>query len=369
MRCLHILHMNKLSGAEKLALILCKNMKKYEPLVVCGGDKLKSIFEENNIKSYSIDFSNKNIIKSAKDLSLIIKDNDIKIVHAHDNNASIRAYLAKLLYKSNIKIISHIHNCYPWLEGISINKIIDSTIRKKYDHNIACGKMVYDYYTQNTDYIKYENTSVLSNAIDIDSICNTRLQEKEELIKQYNISQDEVVFGFIGRITEQKGIIPFIEEFKYHKEKFNDCKFILIGSGEQDDKVKNLLKKYKLEEQFILTGHQDDVYKFYPLIDIFFLPSIYEGLPMVILEAMSFKKPIVSMNVGSIDEVVKNEYNGYLINQKDYKLFIEKLMILKNNDIKIKKYGENSFKIIKENYDIVEYEKKVSKLYDKVLQQ
>ena len=84
---------------------------------------------------------------------------------------------------------------------------------------------------------------------------------------------------------------------------------------------------------------------------------------------MSFKKPIVSMNVGSIDEVVKNEYNGYLINQKDYKLFIEKLMILKNNDIKIKKYVENSFKIIKENYDIVEYEKKVSKLYDKVLQQ
>ena len=52
MKCLHILPMNKLSGAEKLALILCKNMKKYEPIVICGGDNLKGIFEESSIKSY-----------------------------------------------------------------------------------------------------------------------------------------------------------------------------------------------------------------------------------------------------------------------------------------------------------------------------
>ena len=58
MKCLHVLPMNKLSGAEKLALILCKNMKTYEPIVVCGGDNLKSIFEKENIKSYSVDFTN-----------------------------------------------------------------------------------------------------------------------------------------------------------------------------------------------------------------------------------------------------------------------------------------------------------------------
>ena len=72
MKCLHILPMNKLSGAEKLALILCKNIKKYEPIVVCGGDNLKSIFEENSIKSYTIDFKNNNLLKSAKELNKII---------------------------------------------------------------------------------------------------------------------------------------------------------------------------------------------------------------------------------------------------------------------------------------------------------
>ena len=64
-KCLHILPMNKLSGAEKLALILCKNLNKYEPIVVCGGDNLANIFRNENIRTYIIDF-NKNIFQISK---------------------------------------------------------------------------------------------------------------------------------------------------------------------------------------------------------------------------------------------------------------------------------------------------------------
>ena len=56
---------------------------------------------------------------------------------------------------------------------------------------------------------------------------------------------------------------------------------------------------------------------FYPIIDVFFLPSLYEGLPMVLLEAMAFKKAIVSMNVGSISEVIKNGKTGMLIENQN----------------------------------------------------
>ena len=367
MKCLHILPMNKLSGAEKLALILCKNIKEYEPIVVCGGDNLKAIFEENSIKAHSVDFKNNSILKIAKQLNDIIKENNIKVVHAHDNNASVSAYISKILYKRKIKIISHIHNCYPWLEGKNKNKIIDSIIRKKYDHNIACGKLVYDYYKTHTDYINFKNTSILSNAIDIHEIANTQKSIDENLYSKYNIPKEKIIIGFIGRISEQKGIIPFVKEFKNYKEEFKNCKFLMVGSGDQDDIVKDLIKQYRLEEYFILTGHQDDTYKFYPIIDIFFLPSLYEGLPMVILEAMSFKKPIVAMNVGSINEVVKNEYNGYLVNPNDYDTFFNSLINLKNDKEKRLIYGKNSLEIIKENYDIKNYQETVKDLYDMVL--
>ena len=367
MKCLHVLPMHKLSGAEKLALILCKNMKNYEPVVVCGGDNLKSIFEKENIKSYSVDFTTKNILKTTNKLKKIIKENDIKIIHAHDNNASITSYITKKLYRLDVKVISHIHNCYPWLEGNTKLKKIDTFFRKKYDHNIACGKLVYDYYIKHTDYINEDNTTSLSNALDIDEISNIDLVEYEEVVKKFNIPKDKTILGFIGRLDEQKGIIPFIKEFSKYKESFKDCKILLVGSGQQETEVKKLIKKNGLEDLFILTGFQDNIYKFYPIIDIFILPSLYEGLPMVILEAMSFKKAIVSMNVGSINEVIINEENGELVERGNYVEFITKLLRLKENKIAIKGYGEKSFLTIEEKYNIRHYTDNIIKLYQYVL--
>lgn len=367
MRCLHVLPMNKLSGAEKLALILCKNMKKYVPIVVCGGENLKLVFEAEGIKSYSVDFANNNILRITNELKKIIKENDVKIIHAHDNNASVSSYLTKVIYRLDTKVISHIHNCYPWLEGNTKTKKVDTFFRKRYDHNIACGKLVYDYYTKNTDYINESNTTTLSNAIDIDEIKTYAPTNIEEVYQEFNIPKDKIILGFIGRLSEQKGIIPFINELRHHKDKFNDCKFLLIGNGEQEYEVKLLLKEYNLEELFILTGYQENVYKFYPIIDIFFLPSIYEGLPMVILEAMSFEKPIVSMNVGSLNEVVEDNYNGILVEQGDLSTFISKLIYIKRDKKHQKKFGLNARETIERKYDINRYNSRIIYLYDEVL--
>lgn len=367
MKCLHVLPMNKLSGAEKLALILCKNMKNYEPVVVCGGDNLKSIFEKENIKSYSIDFTNRNILKTFNKLKKIIKENDIKIIHAHDNNASITSYITKKLYRLDVKVISHIHSCYPWLEKNTKLKKIDTIFRKKYDYNIACGRLVYEHYTKYTDYINENNTTSLSNAIDIDEIKKYTPTDIDKIYEEFDIPKNKFILGFIGRLTEAKGIVPFIKELRNHKEKFYDCKFLLVGSGEQEQQVKSLLKKNELEELFILTGHQNNTYKFYPIIDIFFLPSIYEGLPMVILEAMSFGKPIVSMNVGSINEVIANGKSGVLVEKENYKEFMESLYSIKLNKESANKYGKEAFNQIDKNYNIKKYEKNISRLYDNIL--
>ena len=367
MKCLHVLPMNNLSGAEKLTLILCKNMKEYKPIVVCGGNELKSIFENEGIQTYVIDFANNNIIKSTKQLKNIVKEQDIKIIHAHDNNASVTSYIAKKLYNLNVKVISHIHSCYPWLEGKTKTKKIDTFFRKRYDHNIACGKLVYDYYTKHTNYINNENTTILSNAIDIDEIKKYADINIDDIYLDFNIPKDKIILGFIGRLAEPKGIIPFLNKLSNYKDRFEDCIFLLVGDGPQEIEVKELIKKLGLEDLFIFTGHQDNVYRFYPIIDIFFLPSIYEGLPMVILEAMSFGKPIISMDVGSINEVIRDDYNGSLIRDNDLDKFINTLCNLKHNSKKRSMYSYNATKTIESNYNINVYNKNISNLYDRML--
>ena len=364
-KVLHILPMNKVSGAEKMALIMCKNLKDYSPVVVCGGEELKNVFSNNGIKSYSLNFSTSKLLSAAKGIKEIVKKEDIKIIHAHDNTASLCGYLAKKIFKLDAKIISHIHNCYPWLKENGFNKRIDSVIRPKYDYNIACGKTVYDFYKKNTNYLKEEKSSILSNAMDIDEITKRNFNNKDNIKSIYNIPKNKTVFGFIGRISEQKGIKPFIIELSKHKNNFSDSIFLLVGSGEQDDEVKSLIKELRMEDMFILTGHEEDVYKFYPIIDIFFLPSIYEGLPMVILEAMAFKKPIVTMNVGSISEVINKE-TGMLVEVGRYKEFICDLRTLKNNKKLRVKYSNNAFRSVSKNYNIENYVEEVTKIYNKL---
>lgn len=258
-KVLHVLPMNKMSGAERMALLLCKNLKNYKPVVVCGGVDFSNVFKENGIRSYNIKFSNKNILFNACNLSKIIKNENIKIVHAHDNTASLVSYIAKKIFRCDVKVISHIHNCYPFLIGNGINKKIDKYLRNKYDFNITCGKTVTDFYKKNTDYFNEDKNLTLSNAMDIDYITNVDKREIEEVIKKYRIPTNKKVLGFIGRLDEQKGIIPFIKELAMYKDEFSDSVILLVGNGSQEDEIKVLIKELKLEEMFILTGFQDNV--------------------------------------------------------------------------------------------------------------
>lgn len=365
-KVLHVLPMNKMSGAERMALLLCKNLKNYKPVVVCGGVELSNVFKENGIRSYNIKFSNKNILFNACNLSKIIKNENIKIVHAHDNTASLVSYIAKKIFRCDVKVISHIHNCYPFLIGNGINKKIDKYLRNKYDFNITCGKTVTDFYKKNTDYFNEDKNLTLSNAMDIDYITNVDKREIEEVIKKYRIPTNKKVLCFIGRLDEQKGIIPFIKELAMYKDEFSDSVILLVGNGSQEDEIKVLIKELKLEEMFILTGFQDNVNVFYPIIDVFFLPSLYEGLPMVLLEAMAFKKAVISMNVGSISEVINKE-TGILIVQGDYQKFINELIRVKNNKELTTVLGYNAFKLIEEQFNIEGYVKKIIKKYDSII--
>ena len=88
---------------------------------------------------------------------------------------------------------------------------------------------------------------------------------------------------------------------------------------------------------------------------------------MVLLEAMAFKKPIISMDVGSIKEVIINEETGILINEGDYQGFIKELIKLKNDDMLREKLALKGFEYVNKNYNIKNYENNIGKLYKQLI--
>lgn len=362
LKILHILPMNKLSGAEKMALLICKNSNTEKLIVVTGGENLSSYFIELGITTYSVNFSFKNLVVIIKQLRNIIKKNNVNIIHAHDNKASIFGYLVTFFCKEEIKIISHIHSCYPWLKKNGLNKLIDRVARPKYDMNIICGNNVIDYYLKFAPYIESNKMKILSNVVDSRELKMINISNGEDIKREHKIPTDKIIIGFVGRFTEAKGLIPFIKGLPLYKHQLKNCIFLLVGEGELEQEMKNLIHNLELDDLFIFTGYRKETNIFYSIMDLFILPSIFEGLPMVILEAMVFDIPIVSMDVGSISEVVINEETGYLINNNRIDLFIEKIIFLINNKSKCNEFSIKVSQIV-ENKSIDNYIKSLNEIY------
>ena len=200
------------------------------------------------------------------------------------------------------------------------------------------------------------NAVILKNSVNTTDEIITR--------SKYNIN-----ILFLAVLIERKGIFDLIEAAKLIKNentlnKFN-INFIIAGSGDEEQKCKDMVKFYELNNQFKFVGwvNGEEKKQLLRTSDIFVLPSYNEGLPVAILEAMSYGIPVISTSVGSIEEAVKDGYTGFIHspgNINMIKNYIEKLVTDQNL---WDNFSKNSKKIIDEEYDSKVYFKKVENIY------
>lgn len=229
------------------------------------------------------------------------------IVHMHMSyKASFtRAYMIHKLCKFfNIKDIIHLH-------GSEFKKWYDSC---KFDKKEKIKKLLRECYIMVVLGAEWEsrikkiepNTNIL--------VVNNKVKLQNEFV-EYSNEYFNVLF--LGVLIKRKGINDLLEAIRILKNRnsLNNIKFIITGNGEEENKLKKLAKLYNINESIIFTGwingdKKNDIIKKSHLM---VLPSYNEGLPMSILESMSFGLPIIATNVGDVSEAVINERNGYLV--------------------------------------------------------
>ena len=196
------------------------------------------------------------------------------------------------------------------------------------------------------------------NGVDTEYFKNKKNKEEELEVKNtYNISKDDFVITFIGRLVKDKGINELVESFIILLKKYPNLKLLLVGVYED-----NLYKIDKETEQLInesnaiiTAGFQKDTRKFLSITDLFTLPSYREGLSNALIEAGSFGVPLLATDIIGNNEVIENNVTGLLVKMKDVSSLtngIEKFITdkkfysyIKNNvrgEI-IKKYNQNYF--------------------------
>lgn len=153
---------------------------------------------------------------------------------------------------------------------------------------------------------------------------------------------------YLGVIGERKGIYDILRAIKDNKNIFQGQLILRIGGNQEEEKLKNMINEYNLKDIVIFEGFVSGLKKIECLnwADVYILPSFNEGLPIGILEAMSYGCPIISSPVGGIPSIVKNAENGFVVEPGNSIEIAEAIIKFINNKNLIDIYGKNSLKLI-----------------------
>lgn len=203
---------------------------------------------------------------------------------------------------------------------------------------------------------------VIPNGIELEKY---RPNVKNSIRSKYNIQNEEKIILFIGRLHAIKGINDIIHALPIIKEKIPHVRLVLIGPDQgEKTSLEQLIHTYGLEKEVILTGQvkPEDMQEYLHASDIFVLPSLSEGFPNVILEAMAAGLPVVSTNVSGIPEVIMDGQNGFLVNPRSPEEIAEKSVKLLTDDLLYRKISQNNIEKVK-NYSLENVIQKIEAVY------
>lgn len=231
------------------------------------------------------------LFKYNKALKKIFKENDYSIVHCHMGALSL--FPLRIAKKCGIKSrICHAHSTSSkkeWKRNL-IKKILRLFVKIYPTDYFACGEYAGRWLYGNKTFNK-GNVHVMPNAIDCE-LFKYNEKIRKEVRKELKI-EDKFVIGNIGRFVSQKNHTFLIDIFNEISKKIDNAILVLIGEGPLEKQIKDKVKEYNLEEKVLFLGVRKDCYRMYQAMDLFVLPSLYEGLPVVGVEAQCAGLPCI----------------------------------------------------------------------------
>ena len=296
------------------------------------------------------------VIIDSKKIKNIIVDNNIDIVHSQSILPTISCYLAKLLLKNrkNIpQLIFHERGIHEYSYPI---------IGRLFNH-------ITDYVIANSD---YEREKLLRNGLK--SSCCIRIHNcinfdfpRDKLLTvqkgEFGIEPNNFIIGTVGRLVKQKGIKYLLQAFKIVCDSNDSIYLIIVGDGPDREILEKKTISLGIEEKVLFTGWKRDMKSIYPIFDIFILPSLWEPLGNVALEAAAFGKPVIVTNVGGLPETMIPDKTGLIVPSSDIQNLADAIIYLIEHRDVAKRMGEYGRQRVKDYFCSSRVGDEVEKVY------
>ena len=358
-KVLQAIRQGRFGGGETHVYDLSLNLNKnlFEPIVLSftDGDMVRKLIDQNvqvhiiNSK-YPFDF------RTLRKVKKLLRNENIEIVHAHGTRAA--SNLVMPAKNKNLPLIYTVH-------GWSFNENQKWPIRKariaaekwitsQTHENICVGESNLDYGKKN---IHQLSAKVVPNGISLDKF-NYGLKSDFNLDRSGN----EIWIGLIARICYQKDPITLLKAFKKSLTYNGSLRLLLVGEGDMKSEVESYIESNSLTNFVRLEPFRRDIPEILKAIDIYCLPSLWEGLPIGLLEAMAMKKCCIASKVDGNIEVLSGGI-GHLVPKQNVTALSEAIIQLANDEKTRTTMGELAYTKVKKLYSLDSMIKSIESIY------
>jgi glycosyltransferase involved in cell wall biosynthesis len=312
-------------GAEQVLVTEVEGLdkKRYRPLVAVISEKgpIGEMIEKMGITVIPLSRMKKNQFDFGiiRDLKAVMKREKVSLVHTHLYDGGKYGRIAARL--AGVPAIIHtVHNVY--VRRRRKYHWINRALSLFTDRIIAVSGAV-KVSVVHYDHITPEKIQVLYNGIDFSRV---DFSEKREAIRsELGLSTDQMVIGVVARLEEQKGHQVLLEALSTIPSLQSNLKVLFIGEGKLRLSLEAETQKKGLSDRVFFLGTRKPVYPILKALDLFVLPSLWEGFSLALLEAMAMGLPVIATRVGGAEEVITSGQNGFLISPGDPKALADSI--------------------------------------------
>jgi glycosyltransferase involved in cell wall biosynthesis len=366
-KVLQTIRQGKIGGGESHVLTLVQELDKnrFEPVVLSFTpgpmvDELNKMGVETHVIYTERGFD----IAKFGTIKKFLQDNKIQLVHNHGTRATSNLWWA--CKQLNIPMLYTVHGWSFHDDQGFLMKNARIASEAFLTRKVNCTISV-SYSNQETGkhYIKGFQSRVVRYGIDLKKFNADGVTSN--IREHYNINPNHLLIGYIVRMDIQKDPINMIKAYKQVCDQRKDVTLLMIGEGPLKAETLALIDSLGIKDRVVVDNFRQDVPNVLAGIDVYCLPSLWEGLPIGMMEAVAMRKCVVVSAVDGSKEIIKDGENGLLVTpQKPDELAAALIRVIDDEGLR-KKTAENALKTVQEEFNAVTMTRKIEDLYTEFL--
>ena len=372
MQVLHLISSSGFYGTDSMLIELSKQLSTTAFLPIVGVFKnlhnprleVAEVAKSTHLQVEILPCNGKMDFKTILSIRKLLKKHQIDIIHSHGYKSNLYALCASFPRR-----VPRVATCHNWLGDDAKMKFyarLDKSLLNRFDRVIAVSDSIMKEILNHN--ISGNIVLTISNGINLERF---KIREKPNTLREkLGIDERFKVVGTVGRLAEEKGHIYLLDAAQKVLRKYQNVVFMIVGDGPLrrtlQDKVSQM-GQGGVASPFIFTGIRGDMPDIYSTMDIFVLPSLTEGLPMALLEALAAHKPVVATRVGAVPQVIEDNHSGLLIPPTDVESLSSAIMHLLENPQKAKHLAQNGYERVRDHFSAKRMAEQYIKVYKNVL--